>query len=80
MDDPTTMVKEPAINHPYTMDTGPPNLSPLLYSVVTPVSTDMIENENAKFERTLFAILSNSFCTASFPLGWKKSPSTFVDK
>ena len=47
------MVKQPAISHPYTKETGPPKFNPVLYSVVTPVNTDIIENEKAKFENTL---------------------------
>lgn len=53
MDKPTIMVKQPAINHPYTIETGPPNFSPVLYSVVIPVRTDMMANEKAKLDTTL---------------------------
>lgn len=53
MDNPTSILSPPTISHPYTMTTGPPLVNPLLYRVVTPVITEMIENENAKFETTL---------------------------
>lgn len=43
----------PATNHPYTRVTVPPNLKPVLYVVVIPVSTEMMEKEMAKLEKTL---------------------------
>lgn len=53
MDKPTSMVKNPAINQPYVVATGPPKVRPVLYKVVIPVMTDMIEKEKAKFDNTL---------------------------
>lgn len=53
MDKPTNIVQQQANNHPYTILIVPPNLSPVEYRVVNPVSTDIIENENAKLDSTL---------------------------
>lgn len=53
------MVNPPAINQPYCNETGPPKLRPVLYNVVMPVSTDMIENEKAKLENTLQILEQN---------------------
>nr|CAB3473523.1 unnamed protein product [Digitaria exilis] len=50
---PTARVKAPAMGQPYTMVTGPPNWRPVPNSVVTPVSTDTIENVTAKLDTTL---------------------------
>ncbi|KAL4569383.1 hypothetical protein LXL04_025019 [Taraxacum kok-saghyz] len=40
---PTNIVNRPAISHPYTIVTGPPNARPVLYNVVIPVNTEMME-------------------------------------
>lgn len=53
MESPTNMVKTPARNQPKVMVTVPPNRRPVLYSVVMPVRTDMMEKEKAKFDKTL---------------------------
>lgn len=53
MESPTNMVKNPATNQPQVVEAGPPKVRPVLNNVVIPVSTDMIEKENAKFDRTL---------------------------
>src|SRR3954469_9724732 len=46
--------------HPNAISAGPPMISPWEYSVTAPVSTEMIENEIAKFEKP--PIVRNSSC------------------
>jgi hypothetical protein len=53
MESPTRREKKPATSHPYTIVTGPPKASPVVYRVVTPVKIDIMENVNAKFDSTL---------------------------
>lgn len=60
MERPTVMVKAPATNQPNVMVAGPPKLSPVLYSVVIPVSTEMMENEKAKLDSTLHAAVARA--------------------
>jgi hypothetical protein len=50
---PTIMVKQPAMGHPYTMVTGPPNSRPVPYNVVMPVNTDTIEKVTEKLDNNL---------------------------
>jgi hypothetical protein len=46
-------VNPPAMNQPYVIVMGPPNVRPVLYSVVIPVKTEIIAKEKAKLERSL---------------------------
>jgi hypothetical protein len=59
MASPTIVVKQPAMGHPYTIVTGPPNWRPVPYNVVMPVNTDMMEKDTEKLDNSLHDIHKN---------------------
>ncbi|MFS8032817.1 hypothetical protein Hanom_Chr17g01562111 [Helianthus anomalus] len=46
-------VNRPATSHPYIILMGPPNMRPVLYNVVMPVITEMMENDTEKLASNL---------------------------
>lgn len=47
-------VNVPTMGHPYTIVKGPPYVRPVLYVVVRPVKTEIMENVTEKFDIALY--------------------------
>lgn len=69
MDAATVIVIAPTVGHPYTIVTGPPNVSPVLYTVVIPVRMEMIVNDTAKLDAALHGKEQHFYVSIKFSVG-----------